>query len=84
MDAPEYINLRALSKRLSVSPRTLRGWVSDHNLRLPAYKVKGRLRFNWAEVLQWLEQFRVETVDIEAIAEQITVDFNKSKEDEAK
>ena len=62
----EYINLRILSKRLNVSPKTLRSWISEPDLKLPAYKVKGCLLFNWAEVERWIEKFRVKAVDVDA------------------
>ena len=75
MDEPVYTNLRGLSKRLNVSPKTLRGWIFDPSLKLPAYKVKGCFLFNWAEVERWIEKFRVETINIEVIADELLSNF---------
>ena len=66
-----YIDLRALSKRTSLSPRTLRAWVTDPERPLPAYRVRGKLLFRWVEVARWLDGFRVATVDVDAIIESL-------------
>jgi len=66
MDKSEYINLRILSERLGRSPRTLRNWLSDPTLKLPAYRINGRLLFKWVEIDRWIEKFRVETADVDA------------------
>jgi len=83
MDASEYINLRTLSKRLGVANRTLRNWISDPNLKLPAYRIKGCLRFNWAEIEEWLEDYKVKTVDTTALEDEILIKFTKGENDES-
>lgn len=75
MDESVYINLKGLSRRLNVSPKTLRSWISEPDLQLPAYRVKGCLLFNWAEVERWLEKFRIKAVDIDATVDEILNDF---------
>lgn len=80
----EYINLRALSKRLGIAPRTVRNWISDPNLKLPAYRVKGLLLFNWAEVERWVEGYRVKAIDIDVTVDELLTDFTKGKKDESK
>jgi len=75
----EYINLRILSKRLGVAKRTLRNWIHDPISPLPAYKVKGLLLFKLADVEQWLEKFRVKTVDTNAMADEIMDELRNGK-----
>ncbi len=63
-----YIDLMELSKRLSVSPRTLRYWAHDPKVRLPAYRIRKhyKLLFRWTEVERWLQRHRVKPVDAKA------------------
>lgn len=75
MDSTDYyLDLKELSKRLSVSPRTVRAWAHHPEIRLPAYRVQhGKLLFKWDEVAMWLEQFRVEpAVDLASVVDAIT------------
>lgn len=65
-----YIDLAETSRRLSLSPRTIRAWVHDPERALPAYRVNGKLIFRWSEVVRWLEQFRIEPVDVKAVADE--------------
>jgi len=67
----EYIDLKELSRKTSLSTRTLREWVKEPVQPLPCYKVKGKLLFSWKEVVKWIEQFRIETVDIDEITDNI-------------
>lgn len=73
----EYINLSVMSKRLSVAPRTLRSWISDPDLKLPVYKVKGLLLFRWSEIEQWLGSYKIKTIDIDVMVDEL---FNNLKE----
>lgn len=84
MDASEYINLRTLSKRLNVAPRTLRSWISDPDLKLPVYKVKGLLLFRWSEIEQWLGSYKIKTIDIDVTVDELLSDFTKGKNNEGK
>ena len=72
----DFVNLKTLSKRLGVSPRTLRGWMRDPVDPLPGYRVKGTLLFRWTEIERWLDAHRVETVDLEAQANEILDSLN--------
>ncbi len=76
MNESEYLTLKTLARRLSVAPRTLRGWMRNPTDPLPGYKVKGTLLFKWAEVERWLDAHRVETVDLEAQANEILDSLN--------
>ncbi len=84
MAEPEYINLKTLSNRLGVGARTTRSWISEPDLKLPAYKVKGLLLFNWAEVEQWVQSYRVAVVDVDAAVDELLSDFTKGKNNERK
>jgi excisionase family DNA binding protein len=64
MQEGRYLNIRELSQRLSLSPRTLRTRVKDPTDPLPAYRVGGKLLFRWAEVEAWLARHRVQPVDV--------------------
>lgn len=78
----DYLTLKTLARRLSVAPRTLRGWMRDPVDPLPGYKVKGTLLFSWSEIEQWLEKFRVKAVDMDAMADELSTGFTKGKNNE--
>lgn len=65
------LDLRGLSKRLSLSPRTLRTWIADPERPLPAYRVGGKLLFRWPEVVRWLETFRLNPANAGQMVEDI-------------
>jgi len=67
----DYLDLRQLSKQLSTAPRTLRAWAKDPILRLPAYRVGGKLLFKWSDVERWIQQFRVKPVDVSEIVTEV-------------
>lgn len=75
----DYLDLTQLSKRLSLSRRTLRAWAKDPTLRLPAYCVNGKLLFRWSEVVRWLEQFRIEPVGVDELADRIVAKVKGSR-----
>ncbi|MBN2128393.1 MAG: helix-turn-helix domain-containing protein [Sedimentisphaerales bacterium] len=75
----EYVDLRLLSMRLQFSPRTLRSWVSDPQMALPAIKVRGKLLFRWRDVERWLEKFRVQQADVEGTVDQIITEIRKGR-----
>lgn len=68
--------MKSLSTRLSISPRTLRGWMRDPVDPLPGYKVKGTLLFKWAEVERWLDAHRIEQTDLDAQVDEILKSLN--------
>lgn len=71
MDEPVYLNLSSLSKRLGLSPRTLRSRISDPVRPLPAYRIGGKLLFRLREVEAWVEQCAVRPVDVDALVQDI-------------
>jgi len=71
-----YVNIKHLSTTIGLSVRTIRKWVVDPVNPIPCFRVGGKLLFEESEVMQWLEQFRVNIVDVEEIADQIITDFN--------
>ena len=70
-DDVHYLGLAEVSQRLSLSPRTIRAWARDPSWALPAYHVGGKLLFKWSEVDRWLQQFRIEPVDVKAVADEM-------------
>lgn len=75
-DQPDYIDLAELAKRLPLSRRAIRTHVHDPICPLPAMRVGGKLVFRWTSVVAWLEQHRVESLDID----QLLADVLKEKE----
>jgi excisionase family DNA binding protein len=73
----QYIDLKELATRLSLSVRTLRSWVRDATDPLPAYRVRGKLLFVWTDVVAWVERHRVQPVDVESMATKIMDDLIK-------
>ena len=70
----DYLDLKTLSKRLSLSPRTLRSHIYDPDDPLPAYRIGGKLIFRWEAVQQWVERRAVVTTtaaDIERMAAEL-------------
>ncbi len=63
----QFTDLRRLSKLLSISPRTLRGWARNPVRPIPHYRVGGKLLFRWSEVERWLEQFRVKPLSVDKL-----------------
>jgi len=61
------LTLLEVSRQLGVCPRTVRSWVKDPTIRMPAIKVGGRLLFPENEILSWRERFRVRVVDVNEI-----------------
>jgi len=74
-----YIDIRECARRLDLSVRTMRNYIKNPRISLPVYKISKKLLFNWAEVERWMDQFRVRTVDIEEIADEIISDFGKDR-----
>jgi hypothetical protein len=66
---PYFVDVKVLSERLSLSPRTLRSYIADSLHPLPAYKLNGELLFRWSEVVSWIEAFRVKPVDIDQLVD---------------
>jgi hypothetical protein len=55
----EYLDLKQLSIRTGLSPRTIRYWVHDPVNPLPAYRPRNKLLFKWHEVERWIARARV-------------------------
>ena len=78
-DDAHYLGVAEVSRRLSLSPRTIRTWARDPERALPAYRVNGKLLFRWSEVVRWLQQFRVEPVDLDELADRIAAKVKGSR-----
>ncbi len=55
------LNVERAAERLSVSPRFMRKLVAER--RIPFFKVGRAVRFDTADLRDWLESCRVEAVD---------------------
>lgn len=66
---PYFVDVKVLSERLSLSPRTLRSYIADSLHPLPAYKLNGKLLFKWREVEKWIEAFRIKPVNIDQLVD---------------
>ncbi len=64
MAIERYIDLQELSERLSLSPRSIRTYVTRSDNPLPAYRIGGKLLFRWDEVEKWVERHRVHMPDV--------------------
>jgi excisionase family DNA binding protein len=53
-----YINIKQLSRHLSIKTSTLYAWVGQH--KIPFVKIHGLIRFRLNEIDRWLESFREE------------------------
>ena len=67
--ADKLLDLRALSEYSCMSRDALR----DHirTLGLPGYKVGGKIIVRKSEFDRWLQQFRIKSLDVDAIAKKI-------------
>lgn len=77
-----YVNTKQLSTIISLSPRTIRKWVTDPVNPLRCYRVGGKLLFEESEVVQWLEQFRVETIDLDTKVDEFMAVMKKDRYDD--
>jgi excisionase family DNA binding protein len=66
-----YIDLKELSRRLSLSVRTIRTLISDPVCPIPTYRVGGKYLFCWREVDMWIRQFRIQPVNVQDILNNI-------------
>lgn len=67
----EWLDLRALTRYASVSQRTLREWIHRASNPLPAVRVGSKLLVRRSAFDQWLENHRLQPVDIACIVDQL-------------
>ena len=79
-EADHFLDLREVSRRLSLCPRTVRDLVHDPAYRMPAYLVRGKLLFRWADVLRWVDGHRVNTIDVEIAADAVVAGIRTGKQ----
>ena len=79
--APEkpdfYIGIGELAKRLSLSQRTIRTYLHQPDNPLPAYQIGNKLLFFWPEVQAWVRKYKVKTIDVDSMVDDITLSFQK-------
>lgn len=74
-----YRNIKDLSAAIGLSVRTIRNWVVDPVNPIPCFRVGGKLLFEESEVVKWIEQFRVEVVDVSKLADELINVMKKEK-----
>ena len=74
-DGSQYLGLAELSRKLLLSPRSVRTYIHQPNNPLPAYLLGRKYLFLWSEVQAWIQRHRVETVDTDVLVEEITASF---------
>ena len=67
----KYISLAELSERISLSKRMLRQLVRRPDNPLPAVQISNKLLFSWQAVVRWLDSQKVQTIDTDAMADEI-------------
>ena len=55
----KLIDIKTLSELLSVRPKTIYDWV--HRNEIPYYKIGHLVRFNYKEIMDWLNAKKHET-----------------------
>lgn len=71
----EYLDLKTLSGRVSLSVRTLRELIKDPSRPLPFYKLAGKNLVKWSEFEKWISRYRTEgEIDIDGIVNSVLED----------
>lgn len=63
----DYLSLKELAARLSLSERTLRNYIRDCVNPLPCYRIGGKLIFSWKEAEAWVQSHRIEPKNLDRI-----------------
>lgn len=72
----EFEDLKSLSRRLSLSPRTIRTHVHSVTNTLPAYRVGGKFLFARADVDEWMSRRRVTVaIDVGKVVNELLADL---------
>jgi hypothetical protein len=74
-----FLDLKRLSERTCVSVSSLRDSINDPSHPLPAYRVKGKSFVSWLEFTEWIQKFRRQTVDLDAIVNSVMEDLLRKK-----
>jgi len=68
----EYLDLKKLSNRVSLSVRTLRDYLKDSYHPLPHYKLAGKILIFWPDFKEWIVRYRTEgEIDIDSIVSSV-------------
>ena len=68
---PEWLDMKALQRYACVSERTLREWIHRATNPLPAVQVGTKLLVRRSDFDQWLENHRVQVVDVGCIVDEL-------------
>jgi hypothetical protein len=79
-----YIDIRELSRRLGLCPRTIRTLAADPVNPLPAYRPRGKLIFRWVEVEVWLSRFRVQPMSVDALVDELLAEAKGDEPDDGR
>ena len=71
----EYLDLKNLSNRVSLSVRTLRDYLKDSYNPLPHYKLAGKILVFWPEFMDWISRYKTTgEIDIDSIVKDVCED----------
>ncbi|MBI1823702.1 MAG: helix-turn-helix domain-containing protein [Nitrospirae bacterium] len=62
----KYLNIQELSSHLNVKAKTIYGWISQREI--PHFKLGRLVRFEKDEIDRWLEQKKVDPIDLEKLS----------------
>jgi excisionase family DNA binding protein len=76
---PEWLDLKALTRYACVSERTLREWIHRTRNPLPATRVGTKILVRRNAFDQWLENHRVQSVDVGYIVTEVLAGMRGSE-----
>lgn len=77
-----YIDIRECARRLDLSVRTIRNYMTNPCISLPAYKIGKKLLFFWPEIQSWVHEHKVTAVDLDVTVCELLTHFTKREKDD--
>lgn len=74
-----FLDLQKLSERSCIGVRSLRGHIKSPSYPLPSYRVGGKILVNWIEFKEWIQTFRIQTIDLDKMVDEIVNDLIKKR-----
>ena len=74
-NSKEYLDLKNLANRVSLSVRTLRDYLKDSYHPLPHYKLAGKILVFWPDFKDWIDRYKTTgEIDIDGIVSSVFED----------
>lgn len=80
----QFYDLKTVGAKLSMSRKTVVGLIHDPVHALPAYRIKGKTVVNAREFNQWIERFRIQVADPNALADEVIRTLKVGEKNEQK